>query len=95
LKIADGGGTVSVILNKTLRKKFEDLDLDKIILILKTDEAEKRAEAKGSAPEIRKSARMATMNDIREPENEDEGAQVKTRTGTGIRSRRKIYKFRK
>ena len=95
LNIADGGGTVSVILNKTLRKKFEDLDLDKIILILKTDEAEKRAEAKGSAPEIRKSARMATMNDIREPENEDEGAQAKTRTGSGIRSRRKIYKFRR
>jgi hypothetical protein len=78
-----------------LREKFKTLDSDKIIYTLKTDEAEKKANSKGSTSETRKSTRIATMNDIREPENEDEGAPGKTTiSGTGIR-RRKIHKFRR
>jgi hypothetical protein len=78
--------------NATLKAKFENLKsvLDPLMNALETPNNSINDNY------VERNNRTATMADLpKDSENEDDKAQGKTRTGSGIRSRRKIYKFRK
>jgi hypothetical protein len=68
--------------------KLKELKIDKLLSALQPD-------TPITLPE-HKPTQVMTMSDLpKDTESIDDKAQGKTRTGSGIRSRRKIYKFRK
>jgi hypothetical protein len=89
-KIVKGDGKWMRTLDATtFPAKLEELKINTLLTALQSD-------TPITLPETRKTTQVMTMSDLpKDTESIDDKAQGKTRTGSGIRSRRKIYKFRK